>query len=140
MREDTLKEIAERGIRVKEMIQNAPGWKDIEKVIEDVRKEAFTEWSELPLSAGQDKVLMIRSKELVLRDLSERIREIVNLGDEASSRIERGESEAHRYDFKPEVPSDSEIQRLMKPLRNIASQIFGRDNPNGAAKEKAEAR
>ena len=75
---------AQCGTRLKDMLQNSPGWKDVKAMMDAMRKEAFLEWTSLPLNAPTETVISIRAKDSVIAALLARIEESVKAGDEVA--------------------------------------------------------
>ena len=128
MREETLEEKIEKGNRVRELILNVPGWKDVEKIISEMREEAFNDWSTLPLDAPIQKTMEVRSIDIVLRRLMERINSVVTDADEArehKNKLNADDREASL--LLRDQTTDVEIERLGRPLSNAWSRIFGRE-------------
>lgn len=138
MKELSPEELVSRCNEVREMTQNATGWKHVKAEIDEMRQEAFKDWATLRLDAPPNEVLMVRAKETVLKDLLSRIEDMVKLGDEAREKTERGESgQKSVKGFLNETDLNTEIERLKRPLPWY-KQIFGITSKE--APEKIEAR
>lgn len=118
------KQIAD-DIRV--MFQTSAGWKATREIIEEIRREAFSDWGDLKLDAKAEDVIACRAKEKVLKDLLDRLEYAVKKGDEAAINLSQADSDSRAEKrFKSEkLTTDVEIDRLRKPLqRTILQKLF----------------
>lgn len=125
------KQIAED---IRQMFQTSAGWKATQDIIEEMRREAFSEWGELKLGAPVEDIISIRAKEKVLKELLERLSDTVKKGDEAAVSITRAETDnREEIKFRAEkVTTDAEIERLRKPLSPSWIDRFLPRTPQGA--------
>ena len=121
--DDNLEAIAQCGSRLKEMLQNSPGWKDVKALMDGMRKEAFIEWTSLPLDATTEKVIAIRAKDNVIASLLNKIEESIKAGDEAQEQLSssRGASEQElAFAIEHGAVADEELSALQRPLYPIS--------------------
>ncbi|SRR5258707_10021175 len=116
---ESLTVLAQIANDLREMFQHSAGWKCVRDTIDEMRREAFTEWGNLKLDAKTEDIIAVRAKEKVLKELLERLEETVKKGDEARDALagaevfERGESR-----FRSEqMTSTDEIEALRQPLK-----------------------
>lgn len=118
--DDNLEAIAQCGARLKDMVQTNPGWKDLKIIMDAMRKEAFIEWTSLPLDASTEKVIAIRAKDSVISTLLGKIEESIKAGEEAAEQLasSRGASEAElAFAIEHGAVADEELSKLQQPLR-----------------------
>ncbi len=115
------------GQDLKDMFLTSAGWLAVKDIIEEMRREAFSEWSDLKLAASTEDVISIRAKEKVLKDLLDRIEACVKRGDEAAETmaISQNESKAEMKFRNEKITGDREINRLREPLkRSLMDRLF----------------
>lgn len=115
---ESLSVLAQTAADIKDMFQNSRGWVAVRDTIDEMRREAFTEWGNLKLDAKTEDIIAVRAKEKVLKELLERLEEAVKKGDEARDSIaaaeayERGEARFRTA----QMTSTDEIEALRKSL------------------------
>lgn len=113
--------------QIKDMTQNNPGWKHVNRLIKEMRDEAFKTWSDMPLDAKPEEIMSVRAKEKILGELIQRLTSLVNQGDEARTRLQEMERDNKR-DQEAMISiatQDKEIESLGKPL-TLLEKVFGR--------------
>lgn len=124
---ENLAVIKKIGDDIRAMFTTSSGWLATRDIIEEMRREAFTEWGQLKLNAPTEEIISIRAKEQVLKDLIERLEGAVKKGDEAGILMSQSESDSRAEKrFKAEkLTTDHEIDRLRVPLkRTVLQRIF----------------
>lgn len=115
------------GNDLREMFLASPGWLAVKDIIEEMRREAFSEWGDLKLGAPTEDIISIRAKEKVLKDLLDRLDAAVKRGDEAAQgmTIAESDSKAEARFRSEKITTDQEIDRLRQPLKpTILQRIF----------------
>lgn len=112
---------------LRQMFLTSPGWLAVKDTIEEMRREAFSEWGDLKLGAPTEDIISIRAKEKVLKDLLDRLEAAVKRGDDAGQTmtIAENDSKAEARFRSEKITTDREINRLREPLKQtLLQRIF----------------
>lgn len=112
------------------------GWTILEREIEVMRKEAFSDWAALPIDAPVEKILRLKAQEVTLAELMRRLDDIITRGVEAREQmLETAKAKAEDAAFLDgRASGDDEINRLIR-----GPQISGPTTPQGAGQERSPA-
>ena len=116
--EKSLEDQVLAGEAIDDMVRNSAGWKQVSVILQEMRSEAFTEWSNLPLTATPQDAMACRAKDKVLTEFIERVHGTVSAGQEARETLLSRRDDIERDEaFRGSLGStQKDIEDLLKPL------------------------